>query len=148
MGQNEMTKVTIKMGKTDEVVERNYAVGTTYEEIADEFQEKYKGLIALVIADGKIRELTKKLERDCTISFLTLQDDIGHKTYERTATMMLIKAVYDVLEKDQHVEKVKVEFAIGQGFFCSLKGDFKNDPQRASEAGKKGGKNSHGSRES
>ncbi|OZZ71628.1 hypothetical protein CDA36_05530, partial [Klebsiella pneumoniae] len=25
---------------------------------------------------------------------------------------------------------------------------FKNDPQRASEAGKKGGKNSHGSRES
>lgn len=125
MGQNEMTKVTIKMGKTDEVVERNYAVGTTYEEIADEFQEKYKGLIALVIADGKIRELTKKLERDCTISFLTLQDDIGHKTYERTATMMLIKAVYDVLEKDQHVEKVKVEFAIGQGFFCSLKGDFK-----------------------
>ena len=125
MGQNEMAKVTIKMGKTDEVVERNYAVGTTYEEIADEFQEKYKGLIALVIADGKIRELTKKLERDCTISFLTLQDDIGHKTYERTATMMLIKAVYDVLEKDQHVEKVKVEFAIGQGFFCSLKGDFK-----------------------
>lgn len=125
MGQNEMAKVTIKMGKTDEAVERNYAVGTTYEEIADEFQEKYKGLIALVIADGKIRELTKKLERDCTISFLTLQDDIGHKTYERTATMMLIKAVYDVLEKDQHVEKVKVEFAIGQGFFCSLKGDFK-----------------------
>lgn len=125
MGQNEMAKVTIKMGKTDEVVERNYAVGTTYEEIADEFQEKYKGLIALVIADEKIRELTKKVERDCTISFLTLQDDIGHKTYERTATMMLIKAVYDVLEKDQHVEKVKVEFAIGQGFFCSLKGDFK-----------------------
>lgn len=125
MGQNEMAKVTIKMGKTDEVVERNYAVGTTYEEIADEFQEKYKGLIALVIADGKIRELTKKLERDCTISFLTLQDDIGHKTYERTATMMLIKAVYDVLEKDQHVEKIKVEFAIGQGFFCNLKGDFK-----------------------
>lgn len=125
MGQNEMAKVTIKMGKTDEVVERNYAVGTTYEKIADEFQEKYKGLIALVIADGKIRELTKKLERDCTISFLTLQDDIGHKTYERTATMMLIKAVYDVLEKDQHVEKVKVEFAIGQGFFCNLKGDFK-----------------------
>lgn len=25
-------------------------------------------------------------------------------------------------------------------------GNFKNDPQRASEAGKKGGKNSHGSR--
>ncbi|MGX2009569.1 general stress protein, partial [Enterobacter asburiae] len=27
-------------------------------------------------------------------------------------------------------------------------GNFKNDPQRASEAGKKGGKNSHGNRHS
>jgi general stress protein YciG len=31
---------------------------------------------------------------------------------------------------------------------ASIAGNFKNDPQRASEAGKKGGKNSHGSRES
>lgn len=122
MAQNEMAKVTIK---TDEVIERTYAIGTTYEKIADEFQEKYNGLIALVIVNGKIRELTKKVERDCTVSFLTLQDEIGHKTYERTATMMLIKAVYDVLEKEQHVEKIKVEFAIGQGYFCSLKADFK-----------------------
>lgn len=125
MAQNEMAKVTIKTDKTDEVVERTYAIGTTYEKIADEFQEKYNGLIALVIVNGKIRELTKKVERDCTVSFLSLQDEIGHKTYERTATMMLIKAVYDVLEKEQHVEKIKVEFAIGQGYFCSLKADFK-----------------------
>lgn len=122
MAQNEMAKVTIK---TDEVIERTYAIGTTYEKIADEFQEKYNGLIALCIVNGKICELTKKVERDCTVSFLTLQDEIGHKTYERTATMMLIKAVYDVLEKEQHVEKIKVEFAIGQGYFCSLKADFK-----------------------
>lgn len=125
MAQSEMAKVTIKTDKTDEVIERTYAIGTTYEKIADEFQEKYNGLIALVIVNGKIRELTKKVERDCTVSFLTLQDEIGHKTYERTATMMLIKAVYDVLEKEQHVEKIKVEFAIGQGYFCSLKADFK-----------------------
>lgn len=125
MAQNEMARVTIKTAKADEVIEKNYAIGTTYEKIADEFQEKYNGLIALVIVNGKIRELTKKVERDCTVSFLTLQDEIGHKTYERTATMMLIKAVYDVLEEEQHVEKIKVEFAIGQGYFCSLKADFK-----------------------
>lgn len=122
MAQNEMAKVTIK---TDEVIETTYAIGTTYEKIADEFQKKYNGLIALCIVNGKICELTKKVERNCTVSFLTLQDEIGHKTYERTATMMLIKAVYDVLEKEQHVEKIKVEFAIGQGCFCSLKADFK-----------------------
>ena len=78
MAQNEMAKVTIK---TDEVIQKTYAIGTTYEKIADEFQEKYNGLIALCIVNGKICELTKKVERDCTVSFLTLQDEIGHKTY-------------------------------------------------------------------
>ena len=125
MVQDRMVKVSIKKDNTDQIVEKTYPVGTTYEQIAEEFQEEYNGLIALVISNGKIRELTKKVEKDCVISFLTLKDNIGHKTYERTATMMLIKAVYDVLEKDQHVKQVKVEFAIGQGFFCSVDGDFK-----------------------
>lgn len=125
MGQDGMVKVTIQTKETDQVIEKSYAAGTTYEQIANEFQQEYNGQIALVISNNKIRELTKKVEKDCTISFLTLKDNIGHKTYERTATMMLIKAVYDVLEKEQHVEQVKVEFAIGQGFYCSLKADFK-----------------------
>lgn len=125
MEQDGMVKVTIKTKGTDQVIEKSYAVGTTYEQIANEFQPEYHGQIALVISNNKIRELTKKVEKDCTISFLTLKDNIGHKAYERTATMMLIKAVYDVIDKEQHVEQVKVEFAIGQGFYCSLKTDFK-----------------------
>ncbi len=36
-----------------------YAEGTTYEEIAKDFQSKYAARIALVIANGKIRELLK-----------------------------------------------------------------------------------------
>lgn len=125
MVQDGMVKVSIKKDNTDQITEKTYPVGMTYEQIAEEFQEEYNGLIALVISNGKIRELTKKVEKDCEISFLTLKDNIGHKTYERTATMMLIKAVYDALEKDQHVKQVKVEFAIGQGLFCSVDGDFK-----------------------
>lgn len=99
---------------------KEYPVGTTYEEIAQQYQAEYDNSIALVLEDGKIRELIKTVKKDCTLSFLTLRDTIGHKAYVRTAFMTLIKAVYDVLGADR-VKKVKVEFAIGQGYYCDVK---------------------------
>lgn len=105
---------------------REYQEGTTYEEIAREYQKQYDDTIALVVADGKIRELMKKVEGDCELSFLTLKDSAGHKSYVRTAIMLLIKALYDV-EPRENIERIKVEFAIGQGYYCSLKGKVKAD---------------------
>ncbi|MGN0376356.1 MAG: nucleoside kinase [Suilimivivens sp.] len=103
---------------TIEGVSREYADGTTYEAIANEYQEKYDHMIALVLENGKIRELIKTVKKDCELSFLTLKDNIGHKAYVRTAIMILIKAVYDVLGAKT---RVKVEFAIGQGYYCDVR---------------------------
>lgn len=105
---------------------KKYPEGTTYEEIAREYQKQYDDTIALVVADSKIRELMKKVEGDCELSFLTLKDSAGHKSYVRTAIMLLIKALYDV-EPRENIERIKVEFAIGQGYYCSLKGKVKAD---------------------
>ena len=105
---------------------RTYEVGTTYEEIAKDYQEKYDDTIALVVVNGKIQELMKKAEKDCELEFITLKDSVGHKTYVRTAIMLMIKALYDV-EPRENIEKIKVEFAIGQGYYCSLKGNIKVD---------------------
>ena len=81
-----MAKITI------DGVTREYPDGTTYEEIADAYQDSYENTIALVLEDGKIRELIKKVHKDCTLSFLTLKDSIGHKAYVRTAIMILLRA--------------------------------------------------------
>lgn len=105
---------------------REYEAGTTYETIVKEYQEQYQQRIALVSADGKIRELMKKCKKSCELSFFTLADPVGHKTYVRTAIMMLIKALRDVVGNDK-LEKIKVEFAIGPGYYCNVKGDFKLD---------------------
>lgn len=113
-----MAKITI------EGVVREYPDGLKYEEIAREYQEKYGHMIALVLENGKIRELIKPVHKDCELSFLTLHDSIGHKAYVRTGIMTLIKAAYDVLGADR-VQKVKVEFAIGQGYYCDVKMDEK-----------------------
>lgn len=105
---------------------KQYKEGITYEEIAKEYREQYDDTIALVIADGDIRELMKPVEKDCRLEFITLKNSAGHKAYVRTAIMLLIKALYDV-EKREKIEKIKVEFAIGQGYYCSLKGDVRVD---------------------
>ncbi len=101
-------------------IEKKYPEGTTYEAVAEEYQQQYDGMIALVLENGKIRELMKTVHKDCTLSFLTLKDTIGHKAYVRTALMTLIKAAYDVLGEEK-IEKIKVEFAIGQGYYLDVK---------------------------
>lgn len=111
---------------TIEGQQKQYEEGTTYETIVAEYQEQYQNRIALVTVDGKIRELFKRAKRDCEISFFTLCDPVGHKTYVRTAVMLMIKALRDVAGADK-LEKIKVQFAIGPGYFCSIKGDVKLD---------------------
>ena len=106
-----MAKITID-GVTGE-----YPDGMTYEEIADAYQDRYENTIALVLEDGKIRELIKTVHKDCTLSFLTLKDSIGHKAYVRTAVMVLLRAAADVIPE----ANIKVEFAIGPGYHCDVR---------------------------
>lgn len=105
-------------------VTKDYAVGTTYEQIAQEYQEQYNNTIALVTENGKIRELHKKVSKDADVKFITLSDTIGHKTYERSAIMLFVKAVHDIMGKDV---RIKVEFSIGKGLYCAIQGDKKLD---------------------
>ena len=105
-------------------VQKQYPQGITFEEIAKEYQSQYDNMTALVLENGKIRELIKTAQKDCELSFLTLKDNIGHKAYVRTGLMTLVKSVYDVLGSDA-VSKVKVEFAVGQGYYCNVKTDEK-----------------------
>ena len=117
-------------------IAKTYPKGTTYETIAEEYQSLYNGMIALVLENGKIRELMKPANKDCVLSFLTLKDTIGHKTYVRTALMTLIKAAQDVLGADK-VQKMKVEFVIGQGYYLDVKMDEKLTDETVKQIGRR-----------
>lgn len=99
---------------------KEYAIGTTFEAIANEYQEQYGNTIALVTENGKIRELHKTVTKDAEICFITLSDTIGHKTYERSAVMLFVKSVHDIIGNDV---RIKVEFSIGKGVYCAIQGD-------------------------
>lgn len=114
--------VTIKIGGK----EKFYEDGIKYEIIAEAHQNDYVSQIALVTVDGKIRELFKRVDRDCTLEFITCADDIGHKTYVRTAIMLMMKAIKDVAGMEA-AASVKVDFAIGAGYYCSFGNGLKLD---------------------
>ncbi len=100
-------------------VTKEYAEGTTYEQVAKDCQKDYSHPIALAVVNGKFRELMHKITPGAEVSFLTYGDSAGHKTYVRTATMILMKAMKDVMISDKP-DKVKVEFAIGKGYYISI----------------------------
>ena len=106
--------------------EKLYEDGIKYEIIAEEYQNSYTSQIALVTVNGKIRELMKRADRDCDLDFITYTSTIGHKTYVRSAIMLMMKAIKDVAGMET-AANVKVEFTIGPGYFCSFKNGVKLD---------------------
>lgn len=106
--------------------ERQYEAGTTYQQIAEEFQDRYENDIVLVFADGKLRELRKKVKRNCAISFVTTSEEIGIQTYRRSMCLMLVKAVHDVGGQDQ-VKKVRIHYSVSKGYYCTVEGTLKLD---------------------
>ena len=112
--------------------ERQYPQGATYEDVANDYQQEYENLIALAARDGKIRELFKKLTRDCEVTFFTLKDDVGNKTYVRSATMLFLKAVFDVYGREA-ARSCRVEFAIGNGSYISPKGKINATEENAAK---------------
>ena len=114
--------VTIKINGKD----RFYEYGVQYELIAEQYQNECTSQIALVEINGKIQELMKRVSRDCELKFITYENDIGHKTYVRSAIMLMMKAIKDVAGMEMAVN-TKVEFTIGPGYYCAFRGGMKMD---------------------
>ena len=101
---------------------REYPEETTWLEVARDYQRFYENDILLVRVNGKLQELHKRV-RDCSLTFITARDKPGMSAYQRTATLLMLKAFYDVVGEDR-VRKVSVDFSIGKGFFVEPSGDF------------------------
>lgn len=103
-------------------ITKEYKKGTTYSEIAREFQPDYEHQIVLAMVDGyHLRELRKTVEKDCEIHFLTTADPIGNDTYRRSLCFLFIKAFHDISGHDlKHRVRIRVHFTMGPGFYCTV----------------------------
>ena len=107
-------------------VEYAYPRGTPYRAIAADFQSRFPYDILLVNRDGKLCELHKVLDRDCSLKMVTAQDVPGIQTYERSALFLLLKAFYDVAGRE-NVDRVSVGYSLSRALFLRAKGGFTLD---------------------
>ena len=110
---------------------RQYDKGTTYEKVVSEFQPAYNNSIALVYFNGKMKELTKRVEKDGVINFVTTKESAGHSTYIRTAQMMLIKAARNVLGNTEKKIRIIIDFSAGNAIYCRVIGGIRVTPELA-----------------
>lgn len=98
--------------------EKKYPMGTTYLQIAKEYQKDYQDDIILVLLGNRLRELGKKVKTDDTLSFITTADKVGKRAYRRSVILLMQKAIHNLWGKEDM--DVRVKYSIGQGYYCEL----------------------------
>ena len=107
---------------------KQYPKGTTFAEIAKEYEGATRYPIVLVLEKGKLRELHKKPKENSTIEFITTADGIGHKSYKRSVCLLLLKAVYHVAGPER-IRKVVIHFSVSSGYYFTVDGDVTVDQE-------------------
>lgn len=92
--------------------------GMTYLELAEKYQKNYPHEIILVLENGKMRELFRKVKNGAKVEFLTTGQSDGYRTYKRSATLLLLKAVFDVAGMEA-ASGIKVHFSVSHGYYCT-----------------------------
>lgn len=116
-------KITAK-GRCEE-----FSEGVKWREVADRFQKEYQERILLVEYGAKLYELHKRVpNQDIEVSFITLRDKSGIMTYQRSAIFMMLKAFHHICKAVENFD-VTVDYTLGGGFYCYLRGDVSLTPE-------------------
>ncbi len=108
---------------------REYPNNTTLLAISREFQKDYENDIILAFVNNKLRELFKHAADNSKIRFVTTAEDAGGKTYNRGMVLVMLKALHAEFGVE-NVEKVTIEYSIGNGLFCEYKGKYPMTAER------------------
>lgn len=93
--------------------------GTTLLALARKYQRFFNSTIVLAKVNGKLRELNKKVNRDCSISFVTAAERDGDRAYRRSVTLLLEKAVQELYDS---YARLHVMHSLGNGMYCEIQG--------------------------
>ncbi len=103
-----MINVTLKNGEV-----ASYPDGITIGEVAGRISEGLARAALAGCVDGVVKDLSTKLEKDCSLGILTFNDDEGRRTYRHTASHILSQAVKRLFPG----AKLAIGPAIDNGFY-------------------------------
>lgn len=106
-----MDEITVIYNKE----KKHYKKGISLLEISKDYEKLYQHKILAAKVNNSIEPLTYQLEEDAEIDFYDMSSNIGNKIYERTAILVLSKAVLD-----EYREQVRIEHSIDKGIYCTI----------------------------
>lgn len=114
-----MVTVTVREKNT---TEKKYEVkeGIYLEQLAKEYGNQETGDIVLAYCNGRLCELSRAVEVDSLIEFVTTAEKIGLDTYKRSMVLMMMKAFREVLKTKNTTGRIRVLFSLSKGFYCEL----------------------------
>ena len=98
--------------------EKTYAKGTQYLELAEEYQKDFSDDIILVSVNNRLCELHNRIKKGGEVTFVTTADRAGRKADRRSGTLLVRKALFNLLGKD--VSAVRVLACISQAYYCEM----------------------------
>jgi len=110
-------KVILKHNNKTITIEK----GTKLLNLANKYQSDFTGPIVLAIVDGKLKEVNSRIKSDCEIQFLDTTNKDGYRTYQRSVTLLFIKAARDIYKSyNIHDIDIRVHFTINRGLYCEF----------------------------
>ena len=95
-----------------------YPLGTTLKEISEDHHLQLKGSVLGAIVNYTLKELSYEIYKPKTIQFIDYTHPDGRKMYIRSLSMLLFKAVNDLLPG----KNLKIDHAISNGIYCEIQG--------------------------
>lgn len=100
---------------------RHVEKGTSLLELSKKYQKEFKSPIVLALINNKLKELRSHVNENCSLEFLDITSRDGYRTYLRSVSFLMIKAIYDISGRGPST-KVVIHHSLSRGFYCELKG--------------------------
>ncbi|MDC7300203.1 nucleoside kinase [Agathobacter ruminis] len=120
-----MQEYQIKLYLPDDTcVQVSAPAGMTLEDLYLQHKDAYDAPVMLAQVGHKLRELNKEIKADGEVRFVTMLHPDGRRTYRRSMTMLLQKALDNVYRTvADTTTHVKVMYSLGQGYYCEFIGE-------------------------
>lgn len=96
-------------------INNNYQ-GVKLEDIANDNEDNFSGIITLGLINNKLKELNYIVKEDCSIRFLDTIDIDGNRVYSRVLNFIFIMACDELYED----VRVTVEHSLSNGLYCEV----------------------------
>ena len=107
--------------------EMSFPEGITYREVAQSVQVDYDYRILLALENNRLRELRSIPVDGKKVHFLTIRDGAGSRAYQRSLSLMLQTAVYDLYGRKSGYD-LFVHFTVSDGLYYTL-----NNPENVTD---------------